>query len=147
MALEVKRVTKADIPKSASPGRTRKESDFDEIVPDAYAAWQTDPETAWYAVPYDGSDDEFNRLKSELTRAVDHLGHGKTTRAGVDEDTKLPTFWFQVRDKIKSGPKGPRNVGTTSDETESSETPESTPDVPEQNGATGRKRRRDHVNA
>lgn len=148
MALNIKQVQKSDIPKSALPGRVRKDSEFDDFITAAYEAWKQDPETAWFAVEYDGSDERFNELKNELTRAASAHNVGKTARAGKDENG-IATFWFQIRDKIKSGPKGPRNSPENVDES-GTETPdvatnESEP-VAEANDAPGRKpRRRDSV--
>lgn len=124
MPLTIRKVNKSVLPaRAATPGRTRKPSDFDDLVIPAYEAWQADPEEAWYEVEFDGSKEEYEDLVGELNRAVlnfrDDDGetiYGKSIRGGYNEETDevtrnengKPVFWFQVRDKLKTGGRGPR---------------------------------------
>lgn len=149
VTLTVKAVTKADIPKSSSPGRARKESNFDEHIEPAYQRWLAEGKNAWNAVPFDGTDEQFKELSTELTRATAHRGYGKQIRRGVDQETNEPTFWFLVRNKIGSGPRGARNAETETDNGDATATLHEAPkEVAQENEAARRKsRRRDSVNA
>lgn len=131
MTIEIKKVNRSVLPKTSTPGRTRKPSDFDEIIDQAYQEWQSDPDNAWFEVVYDGTKKDYEFQVAELTRAVLHVGagkgiddeetgeprgYGKSIRGAYDEDTDTaytnedgqPAFWFQVRDKYNTGRRGPR---------------------------------------
>ena len=106
MALNIRKVSRDQLPKSNVPGRVRQPSDFDDIMAEAFE------DREWRGVPYDGTEETLEKLTSELGRAVtlfdstlpdDSPGAGKSIRVGVDEETQEPTFYFQIRDKLKTG--------------------------------------------
>lgn len=97
MALNIRKVNKDQLPKTNVPGRTRQPSEFDPFMAEAYQ------DNEWRGVPYDGTEEGLNTLLSELGRAAQHAGYGKSTRTGVDEDTKEPTLYFLIRDKLPTG--------------------------------------------
>lgn len=97
MTLNIRKVTKDQLPKTNVPGRTRQPSDFDPYMEEAYA------DGDWRGVPYDGTEDGLNTLLNELGRAASHAGYGKSTRVGMDEDTNEPTMYFLIRDKLPTG--------------------------------------------
>lgn len=100
MALNIRKVNKDQLPKTNVPGRTRQPSEFDPFMAEAYADGE------WRGVPYDGTEDGLNALLSELGRAASHAGYGKSTRAGVDDETSEPTMYFLIRDKLPTGRRG-----------------------------------------
>lgn len=97
MALNIRKVTKDQLPKTNVPGRTRQPSDFDPYMEEAYQDGE------WRGVPYGGTEEGLNTLLNELGRAASHAGYGKSTRTGVDEDTNEPTLYFLIRDKLPTG--------------------------------------------
>lgn len=128
MALEIRKVSKAALPaRLATPGRVRRPSEFDDVIESAYEAWQADPDEAWFEVPYDGSEDEFNYMAAELNRSVVFFGiYGKSIRGGFDTEAGVstkngegtPVFWFQVRDKLTTGPRKSRSKNGDGDGSE-----------------------------
>jgi hypothetical protein len=126
MALQVRKVAKDELPKANMPGRTRQSSDFDELIDEAYADGE------WREVVYDGTLENFNYLLAELNRAVIHVGnldgrdgkYGKSIRGAISKDDETgevtepvrnpdgdAVFFFLIRDKLRTGPRGPRKTG------------------------------------
>lgn len=114
MALNIRKVSKDALPKSNQPGRTRKPSEFDDLMQGYYEEWQADHD-AWNEITFNGQE-EFDYLVGELNRAAIFGGFGKSIRGGLDDDGNVistnddgeTVFYFQVRDKLKTGKKGPR---------------------------------------
>ena len=154
MAIQVEQITKADVPKTQGGGRSRVPSEFDELIQSSYDAWKSNPETAWFRTTYDGTDVAFDALKSELDRAASHAGKGKATRKGEvkDEATGEVThyFVFQIRDKAKNGPRGPRKPKVDANAESANGTANGTQESPpsaEESPGNRRRPRRDAVNA
>lgn len=154
MALNIKKVSKDQLPKTNVPGRQRQPSEFDELMDEAYG------DREWRAVNFDGTVDGLNHLLSELNRAATFKNYGKSIRGGMDENGEPyrdedgdPVFYFQIRDKLATGRRGPRNVdGAESDDDETGDeiTDVETTEVEaetETSGKRGRKRNSDPVTA
>lgn len=109
MTLNIRKVTKDQLPKTNVPGRTRQPSDFDPYMEEAYV------DGDWRGVPYDGTEEGLNALLNELGRAAQHAGYGKSTRAGMDEETNEPTLYFLIRDKLPTGRRGKSVEGEEGD--------------------------------
>jgi hypothetical protein len=127
MALTIRKVSKEELPKTNVPGRQRQPSEFDPLMEEAYQ------DKEWREVVYDGTVETLNTLLSELNRAAVHFGYGKSVRGAIEKDEETgeveepvrnkdgeAVFFFQIRDKLKTGRRGPRNVedGEETDETE-----------------------------
>lgn len=124
MPLDIRKVSKDRLPKSNVPGKQRQPSDFDEYMAEAFE------DREWRGVPYDGTEETLAKLTAELGRAVTHfdaslpdgsVGAGKSVRDGIDEDTGEPTFYFQIRDKLKTGRRKKDAVGNEIPGTEEDE--------------------------
>lgn len=135
MALEIRKVSKDQLPKTNVPGRQRQPSDFDEIMEEAF----NDGE--WRAVNFDGTKENLAHLLSELNRATVFYNYGKSIRGGLDEednaivdDEGKPVFYFQIREKLKTGRRGPRNAEGAEVESDDDETADETSVVGEDVG-------------
>lgn len=116
MALDIRKVTKDQLPKTNVPGRQRQPSDFDDIMEEAFSDGE------WRAVNFDGTKENLQHLLSELNRATVFYNYGKSIRGGLDEEDQpvvdedgKPVFYFQIREKLKTGRRGPRTADSDSD--------------------------------
>jgi hypothetical protein len=97
MAITIKRVSQADLPKTAHKGRTRKPTDFDEYMVVYKPEDHTDADgnvewDGWLEVPAD-SDKHLDKLNAELTKASNYFNVGIERR----QDTLGLKLWFRVK--------------------------------------------------
>lgn len=115
MALTIRKVSKDELPRTNVPGRQRQPSDFDELMKEAFEDGE------WREVEYDGTIENLNHLLGELNRSTVFFGFGKSVRGVINQDDETgeteepvrneagtPVFFFQIREKLKTGRRGPR---------------------------------------
>lgn len=89
-------------PERRNPGRTRKPSQFTEVLRNAYGK-------GWQRVPF-SNEDELTVIKREINRAQQHVD------CGLDRNITDTHFEFKVRDKQERKPRKAKGEDAQSDE-------------------------------